>query len=145
MSGELPSCPWGTVERRYALALGKIEDAKVLVDGGRFSSALVGYAVEIGLKACIAKQIASETIPDKRFIVDVHTHDLVKLVNLAGLRAALNEQVDVNPEFRVNWGLVAEWTPERRYETIDRYSAQLMLAAITDAQNGVMPWVMRHW
>ena len=41
-----------------ALAQAKLDDAKLLFDNGRFSNAyyLAGYAVELGLKACIARQ-----------------------------------------------------------------------------------------
>ncbi|MCP5119377.1 MAG: HEPN domain-containing protein, partial [bacterium] len=39
------------------LALERLDDAKVLLDGGRYNGAyyLSGYVVECALKACIAK------------------------------------------------------------------------------------------
>ncbi len=48
------------------LAAAKCEDATLLLAHARFSSAyyLAGYALELALKACIAKQFAAEVIPD---------------------------------------------------------------------------------
>lgn len=53
-----------------ANAQAKLDDAIFLLQHKRFSNAyyLAGYAVEIGLKACIAAQIAAETIPDKALL-----------------------------------------------------------------------------
>ncbi|MDQ2083721.1 HEPN domain-containing protein [Xanthobacteraceae bacterium Astr-EGSB] len=52
-----------------ANAEAKSADAKLLLQHGRYSSAyyLAGYSIEIGLKACIALQVAAETIPGKAF------------------------------------------------------------------------------
>lgn len=53
-----------------SLAESKLRDAKILFEHERYSSAyyLAGYAVEIGIKACFARQITAETIPDKQAI-----------------------------------------------------------------------------
>src|SRR5258708_26287810 len=75
-----------------AIAQAKLDDALLLFQHRRFSNAyyLAGYAVEIGLKACIAKQISAETIPDKAFINDIFKHGLRELIGVAGLSAELN-------------------------------------------------------
>jgi HEPN domain-containing protein len=49
------------------LSEAKLADAELLFANGRHSNAyyLAGYAVEIGLKACISRQILADTLPDK--------------------------------------------------------------------------------
>jgi hypothetical protein len=39
------------------------------------------------LKACISRQILSDTLPDKNFVTKINQHDLKVLVGLAGALA----------------------------------------------------------
>jgi hypothetical protein len=130
-----------------AVAQAKLDDARLLLQNGRFSNAyyLAGYAIEIGLKACIAKQISADTIPDKNFVNAIFQHGLKGLVSVAGLSTALKEKETNDPIFATNWGLVAGWTPEVRYDTVDNYTAQLMLQAVADDQSGVFAWIKANW
>jgi HEPN domain-containing protein len=62
----------GSGQKRSELqtrAQAKLDDAILLLQHGRYTNAyyIAGYAVELGLKACIAAQIDAETIPDKAF------------------------------------------------------------------------------
>lgn len=125
----------------------KLADAQILIGNGRFSNSyyLAGYAVEIGLKACIAKQFTAEDIPDKRFVNDIYKHNLIGLVGLAGLAAEHQKQSAADANFAANWGVVAEWNPEVRYEHVDKFTAHAMLLAITDSKSGVFPWIKAHW
>jgi HEPN domain-containing protein len=130
-----------------AIARAKLEDALLLFKHGRFSNAyyLAGYAVEIGLKACIARQIVAETIPDRHFISETYRHELNKLIGAAGLTADLKAREQRSPAFAANWSTVAEWSPEKRYESIDSYSAQFMIEAVNEPENGVFPWIKIYW
>jgi AbiV family abortive infection protein len=130
-----------------AIAQAKLDDAQLLLQHRRYSNAyyLAGFAAEIGLKACIAKQISADTIPDKDFVKAIFQHGLKNLVNLAGLSAALREKEATDAKFAANWGLVAAWTPEVRYETVDNYTAQLTLQALLEDPSGVFPWIKTHW
>ncbi len=130
-----------------AVAQGKIDDAQYLFTNHRYSNAfyLAGYAIEIGLKACIAKQFAADAIPDKKFVVDIHVHDLKKLIGLAGLTAELRKREAGSAQFSVNWALVTEWTPEVRYGAIDAFTARFMIVAVTHATDGVLPWIKTVW
>jgi hypothetical protein len=129
------------------LAEMKFSDAALLLQHKRFSNAyyLAGYALEIGLKACIAKQIIAETIPPRRFINDVNTHDLEKLISAAGLKQALREKQDQDQTFQAYWGLAGDWSPEVRYESVDAIAAQLLLKAVGDPTNGILPWIKTVW
>jgi len=129
------------------LAQAKLDDAVVLVQHGRHSSAyyLAGYAAEMGLKACISRLISSDSLPDPNFIKKVYDHNLMKLVGLAGLAGELSKMKDSDSVFAANWAIVVQWTPEIRYESIDRYTADLMLDALQHGTSGVFPWIKRFW
>lgn len=130
-----------------ALAQEKLEDAVLLFKHERYSNSyyLSGYAVEIGLKACIASQISAETIPDKAFLNKIFRHEFSVLIGLAGLGTILKEQQDKNPEFAANWALAGEWLPDVRYETKDARTAQLMLNAVGHDKSGVLQWIKMYW
>jgi AbiV family abortive infection protein len=140
----------GPGQRRSDLranAQAKLDDAILLLKNGRYSNAyyLAGYAVEIGLKACIAAQISAETIPDKGFIKNILNHQFRILVGLAGLAGALKDEESKDQAFATNWALAAQWEPDTRYQAIDPMSAQLLVQAVADANSGVLRWIKAHW
>lgn len=130
-----------------AVAQAKLDDSLLLIENRRFSNAyyLSGYAIEIGLKACIAAQFVKDVIPDKAFVNEIYKHNLKGLVGVAGLTASLKAAQDEDQLLATNWALVAQWTPETRYEVIDSMSAQAMLSAIIDPNSGVFQWIKRFW
>jgi HEPN domain-containing protein len=130
-----------------SLAEIKLRDSKFLLDNLSYSNAyyLSGYAVELGLKACVARQIRQDEIPDKELINRVHTHNFENLAGLAGLKADLKNWQDTDHTFQAYWGIVAEWSPDARYATQDSMSAQLLWQAIGDPDHGVLKWIKIHW
>jgi HEPN domain-containing protein len=104
------------------------------MSNGRYSNAyyLAGYAVEMALKACIAAQIAAETIPDKELLKGILSHQFSGLVGLAGLRGELRDSQQKDPDFEANWAVVSDWSPDARYELTDPTSAQTLIEAIRD-------------
>ncbi|WP_155992217.1 HEPN domain-containing protein [Fodinicurvata fenggangensis] len=129
------------------LAQTKVDDALLLFDRGRFSNAyyLGGYAVEFALKACIAARIETDTIPDKKFVTSIFTHDLVTLINVSGLSNELKKQENSDDEFHANWGIVSKWSEQKRYEVSDRSTTHYFLHAIIDQYHGVLPWIKNFW
>lgn len=125
----------------------RIRDAKVLLDTASWSAAyyLSGYSIELALKACIAKQFSAMTIPDKSFVNDVFSHDYSKLIGLAGLQQSLQAKLRCDKAFAANWGICREWSPNSRYATWEESDAKYLYGAITDEQDGVLPWIKRHW
>ena len=123
------------------------ESAILLVKNHRWSDAyyLAGYAVELGLKACIAKQLSPETIPDKEFLKNILKHEFDLLIGLAGLRQELKEELRGDSVFAANWAIVGEWSTDRRYEAVDPTSAQLFVSAVADSNSGVLEWIKRFW
>lgn len=130
-----------------AVAQCKFDDAQLLFENGRFSNAfyLAGYAIECALKACIARQLLPETIPEKSFVNAVYTHKFDSLIGLAGLRNELRVRQDADQAFQANWALASEWSPDVRYEPVDKSTAHLMVIAVGDQTHGVLPWIKTYW
>lgn len=128
------------------LADEKLADAEFLCSAGRFSNAyyLAGYAVEIGLKAVIARQIAAETLPDPRFVRSIYTHALTELVVAAGMTSDLKARAQTDPLLNRNWATVIGWSEAARYRQWDGASAQAMIEAV-GSTHGVLPWIRSFW
>jgi hypothetical protein len=125
----------------------KLLDAIFLSEHDRFSNAyyLAGYAIELAIKACIARQFRAETIPDPKLVQKLYIHDLTQLIGLAGLAAPLRDRLAGDRLFAANWSTVSEWSEASRYEMVDKYSCQLMIDAIRDDKNGVLQRLKQHW
>lgn len=130
-----------------AIAQSKSADAVLLLEHGRFANAyyLAGYAVEIGLKACIALQFRAEHFPDRRLVNIIHTHQLADLVRHAELDSILVEKKLASREFSRNRSLVSKWTPDSRYSTIDGKAAGAMVNAVSNPKTGVLEWIREYW
>ena len=125
-----------------------LRDAQVLLEKKRWPGAyyLAGYSVECALKACIAKQTKVHDFPDRDFARDIYTHKLTILVGLAELEQERIEKCRVSPLFDLNWKHVKGWSEESRYDTTKgEQEAQDLLRAISDNQEGVLPWIKPHW
>jgi hypothetical protein len=73
-----------------ALAEERALDAQALLNASRWSGAyyLAGYAIECGLKACIAKLTELHDFPDKDFVNKSYTHKIdVLMIFKAGIAA----------------------------------------------------------
>jgi HEPN domain-containing protein len=115
-------------------------DAEVLLKNRCYAAAyyLAGYAVECGLKACIARQTKQYDFPPaERIVHDIYTHDLEKLVKSAGLRPELETEIQKDGHFGVNWGLVKDWSERSRYQTYNGKQAEDFIDAIRDPDHGV--------
>ena len=126
----------------------RVKEARALRDKGFYSGAyyLLGYAVECALKACIAKQIMKYDFPDKNMINQSYTHDLLKLLRVAGLEIELKDEMDVNPDLKLNWSVVTDWTEHSRYEHhISRANILDFFMAVTSSKNGVLRWLKKYW
>ncbi len=129
------------------LANERIAEAKILLDAGKWSGAyyLAGYAVECGLKACIAKLSKPDEFPDKNFGGKCWVHDIEQLVDLAGLKLQRTVDGNANLILYANWGTVRGWKETSRYEQKTQADAQALYDAITQNPDGVFPWIQRHW
>ena len=130
-----------------SIAQSKYDDAELLFQNGRFSNAyyLFGYAAEIAIKARIAQKFLSDTIPDKKLVNDVYSHDLAKLILLAGLAEALSEARKNSTNFDSNWSAISDWEETSRYDIIAQARSTAMRNAMTDEEHGVFRWLQNYW
>jgi hypothetical protein len=129
------------------VAEARLIDAQALLANDRYSGAfyVAGYAVEIGLKACIARRMAAETIPDLTLIKATFTHSYNDLVGVAGLRAELKLEQSADALFAEYWGIAGSWSPNSRYDLVEAFSAQIFVQAVNDPNHGILRWIRQHW
>lgn len=131
------------------LALDRVEDARILLDQGRWTAAyyLVGYAVETGLKACILKYVEETGVifSDKKFAERCWTHDIEALVRQANLEQPLGRDRAANLVLDGNWSVAEKWSEDSRYSQRAESEAKELFEAIVNPGNGVFPWLQRNW
>jgi HEPN domain-containing protein len=133
----------------------RLKEAKALLaadfpDGAYY---LAGYAVECALKACIAKRTREHDFPEKKLVIDSHTHDIGNLLRLAELSDLLKNEVASNIELKLDWETVREWSEQSRYELYDSpighmislASAQSLIDAVESKKGGVLRWIRQSW
>jgi HEPN domain-containing protein len=125
----------------------RVQEALALLEAGHYPGAyyLIGYAVECALKACVAKQVKQYDFPDKKLANEAFTHDLEKLIRVAGLSPDFETDRKEYPELELNWAIVKDWSETVRYEVdITELQARDLYSACT-GRNGVLPWVKKRW
>jgi HEPN domain-containing protein len=105
----------------------RLAEAKLLLENGLPFGAyyLAGYAVECALKSIIATGFRANEIPDKSLVNSVYTHNLNELVNLAGLRRPLQDDMSLDADLKASWTTVSNWSEHARYETWTAEAAAL--------------------
>lgn len=129
-----------TRDQLIAGAREMLADAQVLLGSGGFANAyyLAGYAVEFGLKAVVARRFTADAIPNKALVNAVHTHDLSALLKLSGLELT-------TAGLQLNWARVVGWSEASRYDRASAEQAHNLIRAIAETDEGVFPWLIRHW
>ena len=118
----------------------------MLLQVRRYSGAyyLAGYAVECALKAAIAKSVRRHEFPDLNAVKDSYTHNLERLLKLAGLDTALRSAMNQNGNLLINWAVVKDWSEKSRYQMNHRQEATDLIGAINDPQDGMLAWLNPH-
>ena len=102
------------------LAENRLTNARVLFAARRYDAAfyLAGYAVECGLKACIAKLSRHHQFPlSPENAREIYSHDFTKLLKAAGLTDTFEQAKLADRELARYWGgLVKDWTERGRYD-----------------------------
>lgn len=129
------------------LAEERLAEARALLAAGRGSGAyyLAGYAIESALKAKIASGFRAEAIPRLSLVRDIYTHDLAKLLSLAGLKDELEAEMETNAHLKECWTTVAAWSEQARYEIWTPEAAEAMVDAVEDGEEGLLPWLRNRW
>lgn len=141
-----------TREDLQKLAKDRVDDATALISTQRWSAAyhLIGYALECGLKSCVLAHVQNTGMifRDRIYLknlADCWTHDLDKLVQLAGLTADLGKAVSVNTNLQSNWLVAKDWKETSRYEEKTEVEARELFEAITNEPDGVLSWIRMFW
>jgi hypothetical protein len=123
-----------------------------LLDGGRWAAAyyLTGYATECGLKACLLRYLGESSavfgeLGYLKSLTDCWTHDLVKLVKLAGLEQVFGTDRGANSALNAFWGVAKDWKETSRYEEKNEVEARALYEAVTHKPDGVFQWIQTHW
>ena len=129
------------------LAEERIRDAEALLSAGQWSGAyyLAGYAVECGLKACIAKLTNLHDFPNKELVSRCYSHNIEDLVQVAGMKVQRNVDAAANPALGTNWLTVKDWDEKARYQLWTEVHARTLFAAAADSANGVLQWIKARW
>ena len=101
--------------------------------------------MECALKSCIAKQTQRYEFPDNKKVSESWTHDLQKLVIVAGLKDALRERTEKDFDFRTNWDIAKSWSEQSRYRRHAAESARELVEAVGERRYGVISWIKLHW
>lgn len=142
------------MDRKQLQTLAKLRlgDAKALLGRKRWSGAyyLCGYAVECGLKACLLRHVGESgaLFGDQQYLkklADCWTHDLVKLVNLAGLDAEFGTARSANPTLEAFWATTKDWKESSRYEEKAEAEAKALFEAVSHDPDGVFRWIQSRW
>lgn len=123
-------------------------EAAALIRAGLYSGSyyLAGYSVECAVKACIARQTNRYDFPNKKLAADSWTHDLEKLVQLAGTGPEFERDRRASPALELNWTIVKDWSEAVRYElAISREQARQMYSACTARKTGILSWIRARW
>ncbi len=129
------------------LAEERVRDAHALLNAGQWSGAyyLAGYAVECGLKACIAKLTNLHDFPDREFAQRCYTHKIETLVEVGGLAGQRKSDMAANPTLGASWLVVKDWDEKPRYQLWTEPQARKLFTAVTDPTHGVLQWIEGHW
>jgi HEPN domain-containing protein len=132
------------------LADSRIAEAKWLITGGMYESAfyMAGYAVECGLKACIAKLTNQFDFPPRNTQRDCYTHDFAVLLETAQLEDLLLADRKANSALDISWSTVRTWKEDCRYNPRGSKTlaqVQSLILAIEDPQHGVLTWLRQYW
>jgi hypothetical protein len=80
---------------------------------------------------------------------DCRTHDFMKLISIAGMRAELDSRTRLSAAagdaFVANWNVAKSWSVSTRYEWKSELEARELYSAITNEPDGVLRWIRSYW
>jgi HEPN domain-containing protein len=125
----------------------RLRESRALLAAGFSEGAyyLAGYAVECALKACIARRTREHDFPDKKLVIDSHTHNLKNLLHLAELEGELDAVIAADTAMESALDKILDWSETTRYQKKTFQEAAALVKAIEDHAGGLLPWIRLHW
>jgi hypothetical protein len=126
-----------------------LDAAKILYSSENYniSGYLLGYVIEISLKACICKRLQLSEYPESGIHHDVFSsHDLNRLLVLSGYSEEVN--LSLNKDLFNNWSILTkDWKPSARYteNTYNKNNIEEKIKALEDPKHGFFTWIKRKW
>jgi hypothetical protein len=134
------------------LAVARLDDGQAMLNASRWSAAyyMTGYAIECGLKSCVLRHIDETGVifRDQKYLNNLAkcwSHDLVFLVQLAGLEADFGVARGASPALDGYWGVVKDWRETSRYEEKTEAETRALYEAVTHNPDGVFRWIQTRW
>jgi len=136
------------------LSVSRLKAAKILLRESDFDGAvyIVGYVLELALKAAICKRLNLSNYPDKgsptvkNEVADIfRTHDFGILSTFAGLSNDLS-LATASSRLLQNWSDLTSWKPGSRYEPLGTYTrndAERLIEALEESPDGILTWIRR--
>jgi hypothetical protein len=126
----------------------RVREAEVLVKEKLYDGAyyLLGYAVECGFKASIAKRTREHDFPPDRKTVDaIYQHDPTKLLKASGLELEHNKEAQANPAFADNWKIIQAWSEQSRYQIVKSEAEMNDFYSAVTGSEGILTWLKKYW
>ena len=139
-------------EELRKIANTRLRDAKILHKNKSHDGALYlcGYAIELSLKAVIAKSLSSSgpastshipsTKEEFRMIQSITNHDLDAILNLV----PSNIIQKVKTKYLGEWSLVQKWNPEMRYAPIRGSAAKKEAKGVIEAAEKILKYLSKQ-
>ncbi len=132
----------------------RLAEAELLFQNGHYDGAcyLVGYCVELALKAVICKTLDLEDLFTTNYRADLvrpfKTHDLDNLLVYAGLKNKLEIAIVSNSNLMSSWSTITnqalKWSEESRYKEIGTRTAQDTQKLIESVKT-LLLWIKNYW
>lgn len=81
----------------------------------------------------------------KKVAADCWTHELVKLVELGGLKDAFEAACKANTSLASYWAVARLWSETGRYAEKTETDAKVLFEAVSHKSDGVLKWIQSHW
>ncbi len=121
------------------------KDARVSARHGGSPEAIylaAGLALECALKAIAMRRDGLATFPARRDRRDFYSHDLRKLIGLAGVKADIDAAKGGGVPVADHWMIALNWRIEKRYGLgMDDDEARSMLECVVEPHTGLFGWL----
>jgi hypothetical protein len=124
---------WLAVAKQHEASARLLAESRVAAAQAYFHA---GFAVECALKAYIMSKGRLNGWPDRDSRPELYTHDLRKLVGIAGIQLSTTDPIGPS------WKVVLDWDRNQAYDPnpMPRRVARSMVEA-TFGQKGVVTWI----
>lgn len=122
------------------LAKKRFEEAKTLYAHRKYSGSyyLVGYSVELSIKAYYCRKMKKNAFPpNPQIISKLYTHDLETLLKISELESLYQEDIKTDLSLYAAWQVVKTWDEKSRYITLNSREAKTLISSVEE----IVKWI----